>query len=114
MSVTRRFIPSVAVSGFGAVYRTLVADLPPLGPDEDELAGRAADAGLEEVDVLQVESDPASVICEAAETHDVDVVVVGSHDKGVLRRLVDPSVALAIVQGTYRPVLVVSGSPPAT
>ena len=51
----------------------------------------------------------------AAEEHDVDVVVVGSHDRGMLSRLLDPSVAAGVVRGTYRPVLVVSGhSPEAT
>ena len=47
-----------------------------------------------------------------AEDNEVDVIVVGSHDKSVLRRLVDPSVAAGIVRETYRPVLVVSGEPP--
>jgi hypothetical protein len=48
------------------------------------------------------------------ELHDVDVVVVSSHDKVMLRRLLDPSVAQAVVQGTYRPVLVASGEAPPT
>jgi nucleotide-binding universal stress UspA family protein len=61
--------------------------------------------------VLESYGDPARVICMTAEEQDVDAVVVGSHDKGLLRRLLEPSVAQAVVQGTHRPVLVVSGTP---
>ena len=52
------------------------------------------------------------MIAAAAEEHDVDVVVVGSHDKSALRRLFDPSVAVGVVRATSRPVLVVSGDQP--
>jgi nucleotide-binding universal stress UspA family protein len=47
-----------------------------------------------------------------ADEHDVDVIVVGSHDKTAWRRLFDPSVAADVVRDTSRPVLVVSGTPP--
>jgi nucleotide-binding universal stress UspA family protein len=42
------------------------------------------------------------------------VIVVGSHDKTLLRRLIDPSVAASVVRDTHRPVLVVSGQDPDT
>jgi nucleotide-binding universal stress UspA family protein len=48
-------------------------------------------------------------LCKVADRHDVDVIVVGSHDKTGLRRLFDPSVADGVVHRSPRPVLVVSG-----
>ena len=46
-------------------------------------------------------------IVAVAEAHDVDLIVVGAHDKGFLRRLVDPSVSQGVLHHTRRPVLVV-------
>lgn len=112
VNVASVVVPWIPGGEFGGVYSTAIVDLQSEAPDDDQLAARAAEAGIAEVEVLRLGGDPAAAICEAAETHDVDLVVVGSHDKGVLRRLLDPSVAQAVVQGTYRPVLVVSGSPP--
>jgi hypothetical protein len=48
----------------------------------------------------------------AADANTVDVVVVGSHEEGLLSRLFDPSVARAVTKATDRPVLVISGEPP--
>jgi nucleotide-binding universal stress UspA family protein len=56
--------------------------------------------------------DPVQMIREAADEHDVDVIVVGSHDKSALRRIFDPSVAAGLIRATHRPVVVVSGDPP--
>ena len=113
VNVTRRVVPWIGGGSFGTVYPVYPVELPPVPHiEEDELNALAEDVGLDDAEILQVEGDPATAICDAAHAHDVDVVVVGSHDKGVLRRLLDPSVAHAVVQGTYKPVLVVSGSPP--
>ncbi|MEX0847352.1 MAG: universal stress protein [Ilumatobacteraceae bacterium] len=79
---------------------------------EDDLVARAEAAGVADAEPHNESGDPVSVICRAAEAHNVDVIVVGSHDKSALRRLVDPSVAAGVVRETYRPVLVVSGEPP--
>lgn len=112
VNVSRRVVPWLVAGQFGMVYPVDVAELVSGGLDDSSLAEKIDSAGLESAEVLTFDGDPAVAICGAAETHDVDVVVVGSHDKGVLRRLVDPSVAQAVVQGTYRPVLVVSGVAP--
>jgi nucleotide-binding universal stress UspA family protein len=82
------------------------------GTAETALVARAKAAGLSDAEALTTTGDPVRLICLAAEDHDVDVIVVGSHDKSALRRLIDPSVAVGIVRETYRPVLVVSGEPP--
>ncbi|MEZ5412164.1 MAG: universal stress protein [Acidimicrobiales bacterium] len=112
VNVGHQSVPWLAVSEYGMVYPGDAAYLIDDGLDDTELTALAEAAGLEPVDMMTAVGDPADVICQAAETHNADVVVVGSHDKGVLRRLLDPSVAQAVVQGTYRPVLVVSGTPP--
>lgn len=81
-------------------------------PSESEVAAIAERAGIDDAEVLTEVGDPVACICAAAEEYGVDVVVVGSHDRGVLSRLLDPSVAAGVVRGTYRPVLVVSGTAP--
>ncbi len=68
-------------------------------------------AGLDEPEQIIEEGDPATAICDAADAHDVDVIVVGSHDRNLLSRLIQPSVATGVVRGTHIPVLVISGSP---
>jgi len=80
---------------------------------EVELVARAEATGVTDPEPHTASGDPVRLICQAAEDHDVDVIVVGSHDKSALRRLIDPSVASGVVRETYRPVLVVSGAPPA-
>jgi nucleotide-binding universal stress UspA family protein len=74
----------------------------------------AARTGPHDPEVLVSFGDLAEQICAAAERHDDDVIVVRSHHKGLLRRLIDPSVADQVLRGTSRPVLVVSGDSPGT
>jgi nucleotide-binding universal stress UspA family protein len=68
---------------------------------------RAHEAGIAHVEAVAELGDPVNRIVTAAEEHDVSLVVVGAHDKGFLRRLVDPSVSHAVLRHTQRPVLVV-------
>lgn len=79
---------------------------------EGKLVARAEATGVTDPEPHTASGDPVTLICQAAEDHDVDVIVVGSHDKSALRRLIDPSVASGVVRETCRPVLVVSGEPP--
>jgi nucleotide-binding universal stress UspA family protein len=113
ISVAREPVPWVPVGGFGLV------SVPPPGwedaapsLDETEIAERATEAGASPARVITEVGDAVECICAAAEEHDVDVVVVGGHDKGFLQRLLEPSVSAGVVRGTHRPVLVVSGTPP--
>lgn len=80
---------------------------------ERELADRAAAAGLPQAETVVAEGNAVEQICAAADALGVDVIVVGSHDKSALQRLVDPSVASGVVRGTHLPVVVVSGDTPA-
>lgn len=111
INVGQRVVPWL-MGEYGMVYPADPTFYAVDRPDEAHVSSLAEEAGIDEADVVTVIGDPATAICDAAEAHDVDVVVVGSHDKGALRRLVEPSVAQAVVHGTHRPVLVVSGTPP--
>lgn len=112
--------PWVGTAGFGAVAPLAVdprwLDAAHDGDADDdettELMALAEQAGVPAPEALVREGDAVLEICAAAEQHDVDVIVVGSHDKSALRRLFDPSIADAVVRTTHRPVLVVSGAPP--
>ncbi len=103
-------------AGAGAYGMVTPLAMNPAWPDDgatqDNLVERAEAAELPDAEALTPTGDPVRLVCLAAEDNEVDVIVVGSHDKSVLRRLLDPSVAAGIVRDTYRPVLVVSGEPP--
>ncbi len=101
------------IGGFGTVgvipgYELLE----PPAHARSELAERAEKAGVEDPELLTDMGDPAGCICAAAEEHEAAVIVVGSHDKGLLARLLDPSVATGVIRGTHRPVLVIGSEPP--
>jgi len=65
---------------------------------------RAADAGVE-AQVKLVEGDPAEVILEDAP--DFDLVVMGSHGKGLWRRLMVGSVSQSVLRRVTSPLLLV-------
>ena len=115
INVATIHIPWMTAGGYGTVA-PLPADphWPEPVDEQDEalLAERAEQAGVPDPEVITTSGDAVSMICSAAEAHHVDVIVVGSHDKSALRRLFDPSVASGVVRDSYRPVLVVSGTPP--
>jgi len=84
INVARGPTPWLPVGGFGVV------SLPPPAWDaedparftEADLQQRAEEAGANPTEILTRLGDPVDCICAAAEEHDVDVVVVGGHDKG--------------------------------
>ena len=118
INVARVPTPWVGTSGFGAVAPLPVdvgwlnQEFPDLEQDQHDLMARATALGVPDPDVTVTAGDPVLLICNAADEHDVDVIVVGSHDKTALHRLLDPSVSAGVVRSTYRPVLVVSGTRP--
>ncbi|MGE0880276.1 MAG: universal stress protein [Acidimicrobiia bacterium] len=109
INVGRGVVPWLAAGQFGMVYPAPAPMIEEAMPD-DELETLAESAGVHPTDVITVVGDPGRAICDAAEQHDVDVIVVGSHDKGVFRRLIEPSVAQAVLHNTHRPVLIVGGT----
>jgi nucleotide-binding universal stress UspA family protein len=99
---------------YGAVwaYRTDVT----MDPDRELDAGAVAEdharevaeqSGLAGAEAVGEEGDPAEAVLRAAHDREVDVIVVGTHERGWFDRLVRPSVSKEIVKSSPVPVLVV-------
>ncbi|MHB1261836.1 MAG: universal stress protein [Thermoplasmatota archaeon] len=71
-----------------------------------EWAARAREAGLN-VETETAEGGAAKVIVEAGQRHNAQLIVVGTHGRTGLARLIVGSVAEAVVRHADRPVLVV-------
>jgi nucleotide-binding universal stress UspA family protein len=76
--------------------------------DVQRLVNRARQAGARAT-FLVWEGDPAEGILAAAEAEGIDVVVLGSHGRGLLGRLVLGSVSAHVAEHARCRVLVVSG-----
>jgi nucleotide-binding universal stress UspA family protein len=97
--------------GFGPV----IPDLDQVGHDKAlEVVGQAAQqthaAGIETKAVVR-RGVPAHEICALAEAEDAQLIVLGSHGWGAMRRMVFGSVSTNVLHHARRPVLVV---PPAS
>jgi nucleotide-binding universal stress UspA family protein len=107
---------STVPTAWGAVWPYTPGPVePPTGSDVPELtevdiAEREARdaverAGVEEAKLIGDVGDPVRAILEAAHEHGVDVVVVGSHERSWLSRLVSKSVSAEVVKRADVPVL---------
>jgi nucleotide-binding universal stress UspA family protein len=74
-----------------------------------EAMQQAAAAGVD-ADYEIIEGQPADAILHVAETHDADLIVVGSRGLGTMQSAIFGSVSKALVTRSKRPVLVVKGS----
>ena len=113
INVTPLPIAWAGTPGFGTVMPLAALPPPPASdpkqsPAGERLAQQAREAGIPAPDVVQVTGDAATEICTAADTHNIDLIVVGTHHKNILQRLLDPSVTAEIVHASRRPVLVIS------
>lgn len=72
----------------------------------DVVIERAEDAGLSSVQASVLEGDPADVIVEYADERDVDAIVLGTHGRRGLDRVLLGSVAEAVVARAPVPVIV--------
>jgi nucleotide-binding universal stress UspA family protein len=70
------------------------------------VARTAAERGVPVVEHTGV-GHPHSVVTDYAEEHDVDIIVMGSHGRGGIRRALLGSVTERVLRSTHRPVLVV-------
>jgi nucleotide-binding universal stress UspA family protein len=100
--------------GYGGMYAwPAVSAYPPETVDETRDGAIAAseetidEAGVAVDETLVEFGDPATSILAAADERDVDLIVIGSHRKGFLKRLVSGSVSDQLVREAHRPVLVV-------
>ena len=112
LAISVATVPTLWADPFGGVH-TLKGDSD--GDDdiltENDLEVRLADvmkeADLQPDETLLEVGGPVERICAAAEDFDVDVIVVGTHDKGFFRRMIDPLVSEGVLTHTTRPVIVV-------
>ena len=110
---------SVATTGLDVGFAVPVASSQRLSSE----AARAADAeALIDADLVascvgsttrtRIEwGEPGSVICAVAAEEHADLIVVGSHGKGVLRRVLLGSVSHHVLHHAPCPVLVVRAAP---
>jgi nucleotide-binding universal stress UspA family protein len=93
-------------------YRSTVAPDSEGGVDggqmaEDQARQVAEQSGLPDAEPVGEEGDPVDAVLRAADEHQVDVIVVGAHERGWFDRLVRPSVSKEILKQAKVPVLVV-------
>lgn len=69
------------------------------------IAERARKAGVQNVETAVWYGPPAESIIDAARTRDIDLVVMSSHGRSGLGRLVLGSVAERVLRGTTTPIL---------
>jgi len=82
------------------------------GAEEDLAAsiekarGKLADAAIE-AQLVEARGDPADVIVDQAKEHNAGLIVVGTHGRGRMGRMVAGSVSTKVVQNAACDVLVV-------
>ena len=95
-----------------------------LGSDRKEVEGKLQDAGRKAVESVKKMGDevgvnvepivrigaPAEVIVSTAGSEKADLVVMGSHGKGLWERLTVGSVTQAVLRRITRPMLIVRGA----
>ncbi|QYG94057.1 universal stress protein [Iamia sp. SCSIO 61187] len=98
-----------AGGGFGTVAPLELATLDAQTSHQrkDVITEDAEAAGVPDPQVVVTSGDVVHEICEAAVRHDVDLIVVGTHDRSLLQRLLVPSVSRSVIREADRPVLVV-------
>ena len=74
---------------------------------EQQATETAAAASIGEATILGEVGDPATAILTAAHQHEVDVVVIGSHDRPWFSKLLSRSVGEEVLSDADLPVLVV-------
>jgi len=92
----------------GRILRRMDQERASIEAGVQDLVGRARAAGARAA-YLVWEGDPAETILAASEAEDVDVIVLGSHHRGLLGRLVLGSTSARISREAGRRVLVVPG-----
>lgn len=116
LNVSPAPVPWIPPVGYGEVYAFPAAPAGVTSPDEVQEAEAVAtehaahaveDAGLEADEKYAAVGDVVGEVCRAAVDHDVDLIVVGSHDKGAFKRFLVGSVSTTLVHEAPRPVLVV-------
>lgn len=77
------------------------------GKDELRSTRDAVSIRPEDVELRLVEGSAGPAICQVADELDVDLIIVGSHGRGFLQRILLGSVSEFVVRHAKQPVLVV-------
>lgn len=105
-------VTSVAQVLVGAAAAHGIGPIDPVDPPElhhEELRHAAAfldERGVQAEYTVTI-GDPATKILDLAESRDADLIVVGTRETGLLKRLLDPSVSGAVQRRAHCDVLVV-------
>jgi nucleotide-binding universal stress UspA family protein len=100
-----RVLHGMAARGMGGIDPT---DPPERHAEEvEDAAARLAELGVAKVEKVTGIGDPTRAILQLAEERQVDVIVVGAHDGGMLSQLVESSPAGTIATKAHADVLVV-------
>ena len=115
--------PLVIVTAWDIPYSTLgyaavpvIPDLDKVGKDQadkvtTEAATQARDARVD-VQAITLRGFPVEEICLAAERYEPQLLVIGSHGWGPIKRMVFGSVSTGVLHHASCPVLVVRGAAP--
>jgi nucleotide-binding universal stress UspA family protein len=96
------------------MFGPVIPDVDSVGSREaEEIAERAAafarDAGVE-CETIVRRGSPAQELCSIADDEDAQLIVLGSHGWGAMRRAIFGSVSTSVLHHAGRPVLVVPPS----
>lgn len=109
-------VEHVAAPGYGYYgYADLVSEMTKIEQEhvEQTLAQAkavATEAGIE-CTTVHVTGPVTEAICRVAKQHDGQMIVIGAHGWGPIRRLWHGSVSTAVLHEAHCPVLVVRGGP---
>jgi universal stress protein A len=100
-----RVLHGMAARGMGGIDPT---DAPERHAEEvEEAAALLAELGVTQVHKVTGVGEPASAILQLAEERDVDLIVMGAHDGGVVSRLFEGSPGDTVVHKARADVLIV-------
>ena len=68
----------------------------------------AAEMGARNVETIVVEGNPAVEICRVASERGIDLIVLGSHGRGVISRAILGSTADKVMRTAHCPVMIVA------
>jgi len=112
MNVSENPMAWAGAGSFGAVAPLQLDALAAEHESQHErlTAEDAEAAGVPDPQVEVASGDVVNELCRAAHRHDVDLIVVGTHDRSLLSRLLVPSITRGVIDRSDRPVLVVRES----
>lgn len=102
--------PPIFVGGYGAGAMPTASDLTLQLDTAHSLAEEAVSHAAERLPGAETDVEdgqPGTIICQFAEEHRSDVIVIGSHERSFWLRLFEPSVGRHVVDHASCPVLVV-------